>query len=173
MFLSRGHNFAAVFLMHILCARCLLVSKRIYFMLVLVENVWSISEFFLSNVSGHGRHFLCLFGLLPDSEGWCSSQCHTLIVLARLCHLLLTSRSVTTHPLYRFFVTGIITCHIGTLGNCSDIWCASRLPFIAQSHFLLNFLATFALFLPLPLSRVSVWASSICLTYTVCSASKF
>ena len=98
---------------------------------------------------------------MPDSEGWCASQCHTLIVPARLCHLLLTSRSVTTYPLYRFFVTGIITCHSWTLGICSDIWCSSRLPFIAQSHFLLNFLATFALSLPLPLSRVSVWASSI------------
>ena len=47
--------------MHILCARCLLVSKRIYFMLVLVENVWSISEFFYQMLVGmEDTFYVCL-----------------------------------------------------------------------------------------------------------------
>ena len=159
--------------MHILCARCLLVSKRIYFMLVLVKNVWSISEFFYQmSVGMEDTFYVCLAfcqTLRDDAlHSVTRSLCPRVFVIFCWHPEVLRPTLCTV-----FFVTGIITCHIGTLGNCSDIWCASRLPFIAQSHFLLNFLATFALFLPLPLSRVSVWASSICLTCAVCSASKF
>ena len=81
------------------------------------------------------------------------------------CHLQLTPRSVTTTMAFVKGFCGVLCSEERTerskgfnwhhymshrgLNNCLDIWCPPKLPFIAQSYFLLNFLVMLCFFAPL------------------------
>ena len=105
-------------------------------------------------------------GNMPDFERWCE-----------LCSLAALSSSVDTQKCddegfcKRFLWVGWVCAqkskgfnwhhymsHRG-LNNCLDIWCPAKLPFIAQSYFLLNFLVMLSFF------------ASLCVKFTVHSLS--